>query len=154
MESFKKEIYMRGSHLGIKMIDDPSNIYVFVFNSETDEFSDIYNYVDGLELELDGDGIYTIVTIRNSEAQLVEDGIKIGSVTYTPETLLEAINSDVVFISEGEPDMEDVICIWSLKKCLAELELQIFRDLLKNCGSIKCRDSEIRSQRDFLFIAV
>jgi pentatricopeptide repeat protein len=26
--------------------------------------------------------------------------------------------------------------------------------MLKNCGSIKCKDNEIRSQRDFIFIAV
>ena len=154
MESFKKELYMRRNHLCVNMIDDPSDIYVFVFNSDTNESSDICAYTDGLEFELDEDGIYTVVTIRNSEAQLVEGGIQIGSVVYTPETLMDAINSRIVVVSDREPDVEEIICIWALRECLAKLELEIFRDLLKSCGSIKCKNSEIRSQRDFLFIAV
>jgi len=72
MESFRKEIYMRRRHLGIKLLDDPSNMYVFIFNPETKEFSDIYQYEEqGLEFDLDNDGIYNIVTIKNSIAQFI-----------------------------------------------------------------------------------
>lgn len=154
MESFKKEIYMRRRHLGVKILDDPSNIYIFVFNPETKEFSNIYKYEEGLEFELDSDGIYNVVTIKNSIAELTDYGLKIGSIEYESEDLLKAVESGVVNISEFEPDVDETICIWGLKECLTNLELQIFSELLKNCGSIKCKNSEIKSQRDFLFIAV
>lgn len=154
MENFKKKIYMRRRHLGVKILDDPSNIYIFVFNPETGEFSDICKYEDGLEFELDNDGIYNIVTIKNPIAELTDTGLRIGSTEYNSEELLKVIESGVVIVSENNPDIDETICIWSLKECLANLELQIFRDLLKSCGSIKCKNSEIKSQRDFLFIAI
>jgi hypothetical protein len=154
MGSFNKEIYMRGCHLGVRLLDDPSDIYVFVFNPETEEYSDIYPYEIGLEFELENDGLYQVVILKNSAAELSDEGLVIGSRTYDSEELLKAIESGRIGVSEITPDIDEMLCICSLKKCLANLELQVFQDMLKNCGSIKCKDNEIRSQRDFIFIAV
>lgn len=154
METFRKEIYIRGRNLGVRILDDPSNIYIFIFNPETEEFSDIYSYEDGLEFELNDDGIYNVVTIKNATAQLTEYGLKIGSTEYKSEDLLKAIESGVVRVSDNDPDIDETVYIWNLKECLANLELQIFKELLKNCGSINCKNSEIKAQRDFLFMAI
>lgn len=154
MGSFNKEIYMRGCHLGVRLLDDPSNVYVFVFNSETKEFSDIYPYEEGLEFELENDGLYQIVIFKNSAAELSDEGMTISSRTYSTQELLESIESGWIGVSDITPDIDEMLCICSLKKCLAKLELQVFQEMLKNCGSINCKDSEIKSQRDFLFIAV
>lgn len=154
MGNFNKEIYIRGRNLGVKILDDPSDIYIFIFNLDSDDFSDIYKYENGLEFELEEDGIYNVAIIKNSTAQLTETGLKIGSVDYDSRELYKAIRSDIVIVSEIDPDVDETIFIWNLKECLANLELQIFRELLKNCGSVSCRNSEIKSQRDFLFMAI
>jgi hypothetical protein len=78
MGNFNKEIYMRGCRLFTRLTDDLSNIYQFIF-SESGEFSDIYDCSEGMEYELEDDGAYYIVTIQNSDAELVENGLKIGS---------------------------------------------------------------------------
>ena len=111
METFRKEIYIRGRNLGVRILDDPSNIYIFIFNPETEEFSDIYLYEDGLEFELSDDGIYNVVTIKNVTAQLTEHGLKIGSTEYKSEDLLKAIESGVVRVSDNDPDIDETVYI-------------------------------------------
>ena len=54
----------------------------------------------------------------------------------------------------GEYEIDETFSICKLKKCLAELELKTFQDMLKNCGKAICKNDDVKSQRDFLFIAV
>ena len=156
MENFTKEIYMKGCHLVSKIYGDTQNMYQFVFNPDTAEFSEIYAYEDGLEFEIENDGLYRIVTIKNPNASLVDDGLQIGSRVYSAETLTEIIsdNNYNPIINIGEYTIDDTFSICKLKKCLANLELKVFQEMLKNCGSSKCKNDEVKSQRDFLFIAV
>ena len=53
MGNFNKEIYMKGCRLITKVDGDTSNMYQFVFNPETAEFSDIFPCGNGLEFELE-----------------------------------------------------------------------------------------------------
>ena len=56
---------------------------------------------------------------------------------------------------EEEYEIDDIFSVCKLKKCLAELELKTFQDMLKNCGKIKCRENDdVKAQRDFLYIAI
>lgn len=152
MENFTKDIYMKGCHLVARLYGDTQNMYQFVFNPETAEFSDIYAYETGLEFEIEEDGTYNIVTIQSDSATLVDGSLQYGDRVLSAENIVDAINSNVVNI--GTYDMDSTLSICKLKKCLAQLELKIFQERLKNCGSIKCKNDEVKSQRDFLFIAV
>ena len=153
MENFRKEIYMRGCHLFTKLTDDLSNIYQFVF-SKTGEFSEIYDCSQGMEYELDNDGTYYVVTIQNDNAELIDGKLIIGSREWTAEQLQENIQATYQPIQIGLYDIDELLSICKLKKCLADLELRMFQELLKNCGSNKCKNDELKGQRDFMFIAV
>ena len=152
MDNINKSVYVRGCYLGTKICGNTSDTYQFVFNPDTAEFSDIYSYHNGLEFEIDDDGLYRIVTLQNNNAELTDSGLKIGSRTYDSQELLNAIESNLVNV--GIYDINDTFCICKLKKCLSELEMKMFQEMLKNCGSSICKNEEIKSQRDFLFIAV
>lgn len=156
MEHFKKDIYMKGCHLITRMYGDTSNMYQFVFNPETAEFSDISLCGTGLDFEIEEDGVYRVVTLKIDNAELIENGIKIGVIEYTTEELMEALENGTYYDPRyfGEYDIDSMLSICKLKKCLATLELNVFQDLLKNCGKINCKTSEVKSERDFLYIAV
>lgn len=156
MGNFSKDVYMQGCHLITRMYGDTSDMYQFVFNPDTAEFSDIYACGKGLEFEIEEDGVYRVVTLKNSNAELVDDGIKIGSRTYTAEELTTIISDEAYYnvINIGVYDMDETLSICKLKKCLANLEMNVFQDMLKNCGKIKCKSGENKSQIDFLFIGV
>jgi len=153
MGNFNKEIYMRGCRLFTKLTDDLSNIYQFIF-SESGEFSDIYDCSEGMEYELEDDGTYYIVTIQNSNSELIDGKLKIGAREWTAKELQENIQAQNQLINIGLYDLDEVLSICKLKKCLASLELRMFQELLKNCGSNKCKNLELKGQRDFIFIAV
>ena len=138
------------------MYGDTSNMYQFVFNPDTAEFSDIYACGTGLEFEIEEDGSYTVVTLQNEDAELVDEGIRIGSRIYTAEEITSIISSDAYYnaINIGLYDIDETLSICKLKKCLANLEMKVFQEMLKNCGKINCKTNESRSQIDFLFIAV
>ena len=156
MGNFSKDIYMKGCHLITKFCGDTSNMYQFVFNPDTAEFSDIYACGIGLEFEIEEDGAYTIVTLQNEDAELVENGIKIGSRVYTAEEIASIISDEAYYnaINIGLYDIDETFSICKLKKCLANLEMKVFQEMLDNCGKIKCRNSEPRTQIDFLFTGV
>ena len=155
MGNFNKDIYMNGCHLVIKLYGDTQNMYQFVFNPDTAEFSDIYSYEDGLEFEIEEDGAYSVVTIKNPIAELVDNGLQIGSRVYSAQELTEIISLENQIIEIGEWDLDSTFSICKLKKCLANLELKTFQELLKNCGKMNCKNGDdVKSQRDFLFIAV
>jgi len=152
MAKFNKDLHMRGCHLVSTILGDSSNMYQFVFNPDEEEFSNIYECGEGLEFELENDGTYQVVTLRNPEAVLTEDGLQIGSKIYAANELILAIESSVINV--GEVEIDEILSICKLKKCLADLELNVFQKLVKNCGSVKCGSDEIRAQRDFLFVTV
>lgn len=153
MGNFNKEIYMRGCRLFTRLTDDLSNIYQFIF-SESGEFSNIYDCSEGMEYELEDDGTYYIVTIQNNNAELVDNGLKIGSRIWTAKELQENIQAENQIVNIGLYDLDEILSICKLKKCLTSLELRMFQELLKNCGSNKCKNLELKGQRDFIFIAV
>lgn len=154
MGHFNKEISMKGCHLIVNMLGDTSGLYQFVFNPETKEFSEIYKCSESLDYELENDGIYEIVTIQNKHAHLCNGELTIGTVTFNSEDLLNAIEAPISIIGKRIYDIDETLCICALKKCLSNLELNVFQEMLKNCGNIKCKNDEWRAQRDFLFIAV
>ena len=154
MGNFNKDIYMKGCHLVTKLYGDTQNMYQFVFNPDTAEFSDIYSYEDGLQFEIEEDGKYSVVTIQNPNVTLVDGKLQFDELhIYDGRTIVEAIDSNVLNV--GTYDLNYTFSICKLKKCLANLELKTFQELLKNCGKTKCKNGDdVKSQRDFLFIAV
>ena len=157
MGNFSKDIYMKGCRLIIRMYGDTSDMYQFVFNPEEADFSDIYACNEGLEFEIEEDGTYRVVTFRNPNAVLIDGKIKIGPEIYSSEDIADRIKDDIAqnMVYIGEYDFDSVLSICKLKKCLAELELKTFQEMLKNCGDIKCKDKDnVKAHRDFLFIAV
>jgi len=56
MGKFNKTIYMQGCRLISRVCGDTSDMYQFVFNPDTAEFSDIYPCGSGLELDIEKDG--------------------------------------------------------------------------------------------------
>lgn len=154
MSNINKEICTKGCHLRVTVTDDPQGVYQFIFNSDADAFSNIYSCEDPLEFTPDVDGIYEIVTLRNTEAVLTEEGLTIGTRTFTPKEIINAIEAPVWILGNTEYDIDDTICICNLKKCLVNLQLQLFQDMLKSCGSSKCKGNPNKSEIDFIFIAV
>ena len=153
MGNFDKDIFMKGCHLITRVSGDSSNLYQFIFNPETKDHSNIAPCGTGLDYELEDDGLYRIVTLQAVDANLDGEDIIIGFQRYTVDDILDAIKDEVenpVFTY----DIDDTLSICNLKKCLVELEMKVFREMLKNCGEIVCKDDQIKAQRDFLFIAV
>lgn len=156
MGNFIKKIYMKGCNLVTTVAGCPTDMYQFIFNPETGDHSDISPCGNGLEFELKDDGVYRVVTLQVENATIIPDGIKIGSREYTVEEILDLINSNAysTILNIGTYDIDDTISICNLKKCLAELEMKMYRDMLKHCGDIVCKNDEVKAQRDFLFIGV
>lgn len=153
MGNFNKQVYMKGCRLITRLIDDLPNMYQFIF-SESGEFSDIYDFSKGMEYELEDDGTYYVVTIQNATATLSDGKLTIGSRTWSAEELQNNIQATNQLVNIGLWDIDEVLSICKLKKCLAALELRVFQEQLKNCGSIKCKNFELKGQMDFIFIAV
>lgn len=154
METFNKQISMKGCRLVCNFYGDTTGMYQFVFNPDTLEFSDIYPCGIGLEYDLENDGRYYVITIKNDLAELTEDGkFETGSRSFTVSELANIVLNDVP-VNVGDYDVDETISIGNLKKCLLSLQWGAFKDMLKNCGKNKCSSDELRSQRDFLFIAV
>ena len=157
MGNFNKDIYMEGCHLVTRVYGDTQDMYQFVFNPETVEFSDILPCGSGLQFEIEKDGLYRIVTFKKANTVLVNGAIDTGAGLYTAKYIMDNIENEETLEWNpeyiGEWDIDDTFSICKLKKCLGELEYKTFQDMLKNCG--KCKDfSDVKSQRDFLFIAV
>lgn len=154
MENFEKNVYMQGCHLIVRMLGDISDTYQFVFNSETEEFSDIYLCEPLMDYELDTDGHYTIVTFKKN-VELSDGKVTLGQITYTAEEISQAIASNTnILFGADEFDLDEMLSICELKRCLAELELRNFNENVKNCGKKKCKTNEYQSQMNFIFIAV
>ena len=58
-----------------------------------------------------------------------------------------------MLVDLGKFYTKTVFCACKLEKCLLSLQMKVFNELVKNCGK-GCKNlDEIKSQRDFLFIA-
>ena len=93
MSNINKEMCMRGCRLVTKITDDTSNVYQFVFNPKTEDFSEIYSCSEPLEFELDVDGLYEIVTLKNNDAVLEDGGLKIGTRVFSAREIIDSIES-------------------------------------------------------------
>ena len=158
MGNFNKDIYMEGCRLVTRIYGDTTDMYQFVFNPETAEFSDIVPCSARMEFEIEKDGWYRVVTFKRAGIRLINGALDTGYTTYTAEYIMDHIESEQndVWNPEyiGEYEIDETFSICKLKKCLAELESKTFQDMLKNCGKVICKNDEVKSQRDFLFIAV
>ena len=127
MRNFNKDIYMKGCHLITRFWEDTTNMYQFIFNPETKDFSDVLPCENGLEFELTDDGVYRLVTLKVEFASVTENGLKIGAREYSVEELIDIVNGNGTpnfVLRETDYDIDDTLSICNLKKCLAELELK------------------------------
>lgn len=154
MGKFTKDIYMQGCRLLSRITGDTSGMYQFILNPDTEEFSDIYACGNGLEFEIEDDGKYYVITIKNDTAEVVDGKLLIGSREYTSREISDIVLNTYDVINIGEYDVDEVLSICKLKKCLIDLQLEAFKNMLKNCGKNKCAADELKSQRDFLFAAI
>jgi hypothetical protein len=93
MSNIEKKICMRGCRLITKVEGDTSGVYQFVFNPKTEDFSEIYSCAEQLEFELDVDGLYEIVTLRNNDAVLEDGKLTIGTRTFSAQEVIGSIES-------------------------------------------------------------
>ena len=129
MGNFNKDIYTKGCRLITKFWEDTKDIYQFVFNAENNDISDVLKYENGLEFELTEDGLYRLVTLKVENATVENNCLQIGDRDpITVEQLKKIINGEeheVDFtLNKSDYDVDDVLSICNLKKCLAELELK------------------------------
>ena len=96
MSNIEKQICMKGCRLMTKVDGNPSDVYQFVFNPETKDFSDIYCCSETLSFELDTDGVYEIVTLRNSDAVLEEEGLRFGTKVFDANEIVEQIEGSPI----------------------------------------------------------
>ena len=126
----------------------------------------VYTVDLAMAAALEAEGIHADMTAGYSLGELaaltyggamtIENGIKIGSRIYTAEEIASIISDEAYYnaINIGLYDIDETFSICKLKKCLANLELKLFQEMLKNCGKMKCKTDGIKTQIDFLFIAV
>ena len=158
MKDFNINVYMTGCHLVVEIPDGTPDIYQVLFNTSTEECSDIIPYNDPFESEMEKDGIYRYCIVKASNAVLKNGKLLINGKELTNKELADAISLQNTLVLGNYVDssfFDDIFCICKLKKCLSDLQLKVFRDLVKNCGSSKCKNGdELKAQRDFLFLAV
>lgn len=148
--------------------DSSETTYGFLYNKTTGDFSDIEKVNSKISYEVDKDGVYTFILIDSNNLTLSPEGVdkevkgKVIKVpgfyigTY-PWSLEEYAN---IVVREINPSVDmgtfftkNTFCACKLEKCLLNLQMKVFRELVKTCGK-GCKNlDEIKSQRDFLFIA-
>lgn len=147
---------------------DSSDItYGFLMNITTGEFSNIEKVDGSASYEVGEDGIYKFFLIESEDfhfglelrgAEVTDyQGFYIGTRYFTLEEYAENVesveNGVYVGLNLGNFYTKKTFCACKLEKCLLNLQMKTFRELLKNCGN-GCKNlDEIKSQRDFLFIA-
>lgn len=94
MGNFNKDIYMEGCHLVTRVYGDTQDMYQFVFNPETVEFSDILPCGSGLQFEIEKDGLYRIVTFKKANTVLVNGAIDTGAGLYTAKYIMDNIEKE------------------------------------------------------------
>jgi len=152
MDNNNVKFYMNGCRLIIDIEGGTPDIYLVLLNTNNKEHSDILKWTGTFEFDMEKDGIYKVFILKNANAVLNDSKLTIDNEVYDVERFVDTLESNIVSI--GESFTEEIFCICNLKKCLLSLQTKAFNKLLKNCGSIKCKDDEIKSQRDFIFLAV
>ena len=154
MTNINIEVYLNGCKLTINVLNGDSNTYMVLLNTDTKEVSPITKYAGSFEYELESDGIYKIYVIKDANARFEHGMLFLDAKPYNAEQLVDAIESDVVGFATAIYDTEELFCNCKLQKCLFNLQMKVFQEMLKTCGSGKCAKlDEMKSQRDFLFIA-
>lgn len=148
--------------------DSSETTYGFLFNKTTGDFSNIEKVNGKITYEVDKDGIYTFILIDSDNIELPEGGIEevinnktikvpgfyIGAYAWTLERYANAVlNENYTGTTLGKFYTKNTFCACKLEKCLLNLQLKVFRELVKNCGNGCKKLDESKSQRDFLFIA-
>lgn len=148
--------------------DSSETTYGFLYNKTTGDFSDIEKVNSKISYEVDKDGIYTFVLINSNNLTLSPEGIDkeikgkivkvpgfyIGTYGWSLEDYVSAI-ADKNWTGPARENYftKNTFCACKLEKCLLNLQMKVFRELVKTCGK-GCKNlDEIKSQRDFLFIA-
>lgn len=146
--------YMNGCHLVVDVVNGSPNVYLVLLNTYTKEYSNILQWSGTFEFDVDSDGIYKVFVIDEPFATLNDNILTIGTEQYDAERFIDSFESNVISLGSNGNYSEEIFCICNLKKCLLNLQMKAFKNMLKNCGSKKCKDDEIKAQRDFIFIAV
>ena len=131
------------------------DLYGFLLNKTSGDHSEIEQYNKGYaSFEVDKDGVFVFYLIESEHLTITENGFKIGSRNWTVEEYIQASDDNITsFVELGDHTTKTTFCACKLEKCLLNLQMKAFRELLKNCGK-GCKNlDEIKSQRDFLFIA-
>ena len=148
--------------------DSSETTYGFLYNKTTGDFSDIEKVNSKISYEVDKDGIYTFVLIDSNNLTLSPEGVDkeingkivkvpgfyIGTYGWPLEDYAREIESENWTGPARENYFtKNTFCACKLEKCLLNLQMKVFRELVKTCGK-GCKNlDEIKSQRDFLFIA-
>lgn len=148
--------------------DSSDTTYGFLYNKTTGDFSDIEKINGKITYEVDKDGIYTFVLIDSNDITLSKEGIDktvngktvkvkgfyVGTYAWYLEDYATAItNENWTGPTREKFYTKNTFCACKLEKCLLNLQMKVFRELVKTCGK-GCKNlDEIKSQRDFLFIA-
>lgn len=155
MEIFDINVYIQGCQLMIDVVDGAPDMYQVLFNTDTEEISDIVQWNGRFRYNLGSDGIYKFCIVQDPNAVLRNGTLTINGHELDAKDLADAIGLEKFnILGIARYSSEEIFCICKLKKCLLELQKKIFQDMLKNCGSRSCKTNEYKSQRDFLFIAV
>jgi len=148
-----EKIYMSGCHL---VIDVPDGIYYMVIYDEAlNEYSEIFEITGKSEFEIAEDGVYKIYLFTIPNVTFNDGKLYVGTVeVYDSERLVKSQIANQGTISGTECIEQEVLCICKLKKCLVNLQLQAFKEGTQTCGNSKCKTSENKSQRDYIFLGV
>ena len=148
--------------------DSSETTYGFLYNKTTGDFSDIEKVNSKISYEVDKDGVYTFILIDSNNLTLSPEGVDKevkGKVIKVPGFYIGAYPWSLeeyanIVVREINPSVDmgtfftkNTFCACKLEKCLLNLQMKVFRELVKTCGK-GCKNlDEIKSQRDFLFIA-
>lgn len=153
MDRDKIKFYMQGCRLIIDIEDGTPDIYVILYNTETEWYSNILKYDGTINYDLNSDGIFKVYIFKSIAGVLSSNTLTINNEVYSPYRLIKTFDEGWINIVD-DYFSEEVFSICKLRKCLLNLQMKMFYNSVKDCGMNKCKSDELKAQRDFLFIAV
>lgn len=129
--------------------DSKDGYFCVLQNELNEEVSSIMKCSNHMSFDVDEDGIYHFYVVNCPGATLTDEGIAIGSTTYSPLQFIKYSQSP--FVESAE---KSTFCACKLQKCLVNLQMKVFQEMQKNCGKRCPKLDDLKSQRDFLFIAM
>ena len=124
------------------------NIYCVLENSTTGEVSEVMQCEKNMAFTVDSDGVYVFHALKYALGHISNGEFIVGNREYDAEAFIDYTRSNTVLSTEVT-----IFCACKLKKCLIDLQMQVFKESLKNCGKRCSKLEDLKSQRDFLFIA-